>query len=130
MVLEVLPPLVLALTLAMIIFNKVGSPQFVTWLAVPIVFGLMTHASGLGRSFRVPAALGLVIAGLTQAFYPYLYSDVIAAKLPIVMVLTARNLLYVALFAWAVVALAEVVRRPRGDESPERAELDWSGARR
>ena len=127
---EVLPPLVLALTLAMIIFNKVGSPQFVTWLAVPIVFGLTTHASGLGRSFRVPAALGLGCAGLTQAFYPYLYSDVIAAKLPIVMVLTARNLLYVALFAWAVVALAEVVRRPRGDESPERAELDWSGARR
>jgi hypothetical protein len=127
---EVLPPLTLALTVAMIIFNKVGSPQFVTWLAVPIVFGLMTHASGLGRSFRVPAALGLVIAGLTQAFYPYLYIDVIAANLPIVLVLTARNLLYVALFAWAVVALADVVRRPRADEEHIPTELDWMHARR
>ena len=127
---EVLPPLVLALTLAMIIFNKVGSPQFVTWLAVPIVFGLLTHASGLGRSFRVPATLGLVIAGLTQVFYPYLYTDVIAAKLSLVLVLTARNLLYVALFVWAVVALAEIVRAPRGDDSVDDAALDWMHARR
>ncbi|WP_395639554.1 glycosyltransferase 87 family protein [Pseudolysinimonas sp.] len=127
---EVLPPLVVALTLAMIIFNKVGSPQFVTWLAVPIVFGLMTHASGLGRSFRVPAALGLVIAALTQVFYPYLYTEVIAAKLSIVLVLTARNLLYVALFAWAVVALAEVVRRPRSDGPHDLSAVDWLHARR
>jgi hypothetical protein len=127
---EVLPPLTLALTLAMIIFNKVGSPQFVSWLAVPIVFGLLTHASGLGRSFRVPAALGFVISGLTQAFYPYLYTDVVAAKLSIVVVLTARNLLYVALFAWAVVALAEIVRRPHIDGPRAATELDWVHARR
>ncbi|MEO8527828.1 MAG: glycosyltransferase 87 family protein [Pseudolysinimonas sp.] len=109
---EVLPPLVLALTVALIIFNKVGSPQFVTWLAVPIVFGLMTSAAGGGRSFRVPAALALVIAGLTQAFYPYLYYELLAANLPMVLVLTARNILYVALFVWAVVALVAVIRRP------------------
>jgi hypothetical protein len=127
---EVLPPLALALTLAMIIFNKVGSPQFVTWLAVPIVFGLMTHASGLGRSFRIPALLGLAIAGLTQVFYPYLYLDVVAAKLSVVTVITARNLLYVALFVWAVVALVEVVRRPRADEPDESSALDWMHARR
>jgi hypothetical protein len=113
---EVLPPLVLALTVALIVFNKVGSPQFATWLAVPIVFGLMTAAAGAGRSFRVPAALGLVIAGLTQVVYPYFYSDVTAAQLSIVLVLSARNVLYVVLFVWAVVALAEVVRRPRADE--------------
>jgi hypothetical protein len=112
---EVLPPLVLALTVALIMFNKVGSPQFVTWLAVPVVYGLVTAAAGFGRSFRVPAALAFVIALLTQGFYPYFYNDLLAAHLPIVLVLSARNLLYVALFAWAVVALAEVVRRPHVD---------------
>ncbi len=128
---ELLPPLALTLTLAMIIFNKVGSPQFVTWLAVPIVFGLLTHASGTGRSFRVPAVFGLLIAALTQAFYPYLYDDLLATKLSMVLVLTARNLLYVALFAWAVVALVAVVRRRRAqDEPPEPAALDWMRARR
>ena len=38
---ELLPPLALALTTALILFNKVGSPQFVTWLAVPIVLGTL-----------------------------------------------------------------------------------------
>jgi hypothetical protein len=123
---EVLPPLVLALTVALIIFNKVGSPQFVTWLAVPVVYGLVTSAAGFGRSFRVPAALAFVIAVLTQAFYPYFYSELLAPHLPMVLVLTARNLLYVVLFAWAVVALAEVVRRPAAalaidDHDPELA---------
>lgn len=127
---EVLPPLALTLTVAMIIFNKVGSPQFVTWLAVPIVFGLMARAAGHGRSFRVPAALGLVIAALTQVFYPYLYTDVIAAKLSIVLVLTARNLLYVALFAWGVAALVALVRRPSDDEPHDVPALDWMNARR
>lgn len=128
---EVLPPLVLALTLAMIIFNKVGSPQFVTWLAVPVVFGLMTAASGEGRSFRVPAVLAFGIAALTQAFYPYLYFELIGTpKLAMVLVLTARNLLYVALFAWAVVALADVVRRDPLDSDDHDAELDWMQARR
>ncbi|WP_309712862.1 glycosyltransferase 87 family protein [Pseudolysinimonas sp.] len=131
---EVLPPLVLALTVAMIIFNKVGSPQFVTWLAVPVVFGLMTAASGVGRSFRVPAVLGIAIAALTHAFYPYFYYLLLGVpQLSMVMVLTARNLLYVALFAWAVVALVDVVRRPR-DEAEDLSEgdaaLDWMNARR
>jgi hypothetical protein len=111
---EVLPPLALALTGAMIVFNKVGSPQFATWLAVPVVFGLVTAASGAGRSFRVPAALGLVIAGLTQAVYPYAYHELLSSppNLVMVMILTARNVLSVALFAWALVALLELVRRP------------------
>ncbi len=111
---EVLPPLVLALTVALILFNKVGSPQFATWLAVPVVFGLLAHAAGLASSFRVPAVLGLVIAGLTQAVYPYLYHELLGVpNLVMVMVLTARNVLYLALFAWAVVALVELLRRPR-----------------
>lgn len=110
---EVLPPLVLALTVALIVFNKVGSPQFVTWLAVPIVFGIVSAAAGSGGPFRVPAALGLVIAGLTQVIYPYLYHELLGTpNLVMVFVLTARNLLYLALLGWAVVALARLVRRP------------------
>ena len=110
---EVLPPLTLALTVAMIVFNKVGSPQFATWLAVPIVFGLVTAAAGGGRSFRMPALLGLATAGLTQVFYPYLYHELLGVPdVALVAVLTARNLLYVALLAWAVLALVELLRRP------------------
>ncbi len=99
---ELLPPLALAITTALILFNKVGSPQFVTWLAVPIVLGLSTAATGHAPSFRFPAALALVIAGLTQLMYPYLYDQLLSLNFWMLLVLSARNLLYLALLAWAV----------------------------
>ena len=39
--LAIFPPLALALVTAFIVFNKVGSPQYLTWIAVPLVAGLV-----------------------------------------------------------------------------------------
>lgn len=108
--LELLPPLTLAITTALILFNKVGSPQFVTWLAVPLVFGLTMSITGRGPSFRVPVVLTLVIAGLTQAIYPYLYSQLLGLDFTLLLVLSARNVLYVVLLIWAIVAVVEALR--------------------
>lgn len=107
---ELLPPLTLAITTALILFNKVGSPQFVTWLAVPIVLGLTASITGRGASFRVPAILGLVIAGLTQLIYPYLYDQLIGLNFTMLLILSARNVLYIALLLWAIVAVVDAVR--------------------
>jgi hypothetical protein len=109
---ELLPAMALAFTTALIVFNKVGSPQFAGWLIVPIVFGLAVRATGRGIPFGVPAGMGLGIAGLTQVVYPYLYDGLLRADLDMVFVLTLRNLLYVALLAWALVRLVALVRRP------------------
>jgi hypothetical protein len=108
--LELLPPLTLAITTALILFNKVGSPQFVTWLAVPIVFGLTMSLTGRGRSFRVPVVLALVIAGLTQTIYPYLYSQLLGLDFTLLLVLSARNILYLVLLIWAVAAVVDALR--------------------
>ncbi|HEX7834843.1 MAG TPA: hypothetical protein VF479_05175 [Pseudolysinimonas sp.] len=109
---DLLPPLVLAITTALILFNKVGSPQFVTWLAVPIVFGLTASLTGRGASFRTPVVLSLVIAGMTQAIYPYLYSQLLQRQpdFTLLLVLSARNVLYAVLFVWAVVAIIDAIR--------------------
>jgi len=109
---DLLPPLALAITTALILFNKVGSPQFVTWLAVPIVFGLTASLTGRGPSFRVPVVLALVIAGLTQAIYPYLYSELLSRQpdFTLLLILSARNVLYIVLFVWAVAAIVEAMR--------------------
>jgi len=109
---DLLPPLALAITTALILFNKVGSPQFVTWLAVPIVFGLTASLTARGPSFRIPVVLSLVIAGLTQAIYPYLYSQLLERQpdFTMLLVLSARNVLYVVLFLWAVAAVIEAIR--------------------
>lgn len=112
-----LAPLALALTAALMVFNKVGSPQFVSWLAVPVVAGLVAAHAGRAGSFRVPAILALAIAALTQTVYPYLYDELLAAAPALVAVLTVRNILEVALLGWAVVALLAAVRHGRQDET-------------
>jgi hypothetical protein len=100
-----LAPLALALVATLIAVNKVGSPQFIGWLAVPVVLGLAGNAAGVGRSFRVPAALALLLAALTQAVYPYLYTNLLGLDRGMLLVLTARNLLLFVLLGWAVHAL-------------------------
>ena len=113
--LAVLAPLVLALTAALIAVNKVGSPQYITWLAAPVILGIVTSAAGYGHSFRTPAILTLVIAALTQLIYPYLYGLVIAADPAMLLVLTGRNILVFVLLGWAVYAVATARRTEEGD---------------
>jgi hypothetical protein len=107
---ELLPTLSLAFVTAFIAFNKVGSPQYMTWLAVPIILGLATRAMGYGRSFRFPAVIGLLIAGLTQVIYPVLYLQLLELQAPMLVVLTARNILLLLLFGWSVAMLTDLSR--------------------
>ncbi|MBB5642062.1 glycosyltransferase 87 family protein [Cryobacterium roopkundense] len=103
----VFPPLVLALTVTLIAFNKVGSPQFMAWLAAPIILGLVWH----GAAWRTPATLALVIAALTQLVYPYFYDWLLVADPTLVFVLSVRNLLEFVLLGWAVRELWSYDRR-------------------
>ena len=114
-----LPPLALALVTTLIVVNKVGSPQFVSWLAVPVVLGLATRLAGHGRSFRFPAVVVLVVAALTQSFYPYLYNELLSLNPILVIAITARNLLLVVVLAWAIREMVVVARdaaSPRAKE--------------
>lgn len=105
--LRLFPPLALALVLAFIVFNKVGSPQYYAWIAAPLVFGLVVDR----RRWWKPAVLGLAIAAFTQLVYPIVYWGILIALPFPVLVLTIRNALGVVLFVWAVVALARVPAR-------------------
>jgi hypothetical protein len=105
------PVLSVALVTALIAVNKVGSPQFVCWLAVPVIAGLLATP----RAFRFPALLVAVLAGLTQLVYPFFYNLVLALDPRMLGVLTLRNLLYFVLLGWAVRALWRLGARPAGD---------------
>lgn len=111
---ELLAPLSLAFVLVLIAFNKVGSPQFVSWLAVPVIAGLVLHHRGRGWSFTVPAVVVGLIAALTHIMYPYLYGYVLTVHPLMLLVVTVRNGLYFALLAWALLRLWRL-----GDEEPE-----------
>jgi len=97
----VLPQLTLAIVTALIAFNKVGSPQYVDWLAAPVILGIIMS----GRRFLVPAVLVAVTAALTQLFYPYLYLEILNLDAWMIGVLTVRNIMLFVVLGWSVVAL-------------------------
>ncbi len=123
---QVFPSLSLAIIAAFIVFNKVGSPQYITWFAVVVILGMATRVGGRGRSFRFPAIVCLVIAGLTQIIYPYLYSYLLDLNVLMLLVITAKDVLLLVLLAWAAATLWQLARAPEFDlASPaDRGRLD------
>ena len=83
--------------LDLIVFNKVGSPQFMIWLAVPLV-ALVYF--GINKS-KVALAMGAAILLLTQLVYPVLYIELLGLEIMPLGLLTVRNLLLVVLLIWA-----------------------------
>ncbi|WP_439108823.1 hypothetical protein [Kocuria tytonicola] len=86
----------LLLTTVLIVFNKVGSPQFMVWLAPVIMVGLLHDRV----RWRTPALLVLGIAATTFVIYPLFYTPLIHANPVMAAVLTVRNALLVALLLW------------------------------
>lgn len=106
-VVALLPAASLALVVAFIVFNKVGSPQYLCWILPPVVLGLVLDR----RRWRRPAILVLALCALTQVVYPLFYGDVLGAQPFGVLVLTVRNILLVVLLAWMVARLVRVPLR-------------------
>ncbi|MFE6995231.1 hypothetical protein ACFVAE_04685 [Microbacterium sp. NPDC057659] len=99
------PPLALTLVTLLIVTNKVGSPQFQTWLFAPIILWLV-----LDRARAVtPALLVLGLCALTFLVYPLTYDALLRAEPLPVLLLTVRNILLVVL---AVVGIGAVLRVP------------------
>lgn len=97
----------LMMVTAFIVFNKVGSPQFIIWLAPVIIAGL-THD---WDRWKVPAALLMGIAMTTFVIYPLFYTPLIHAHPVMAAILTTRNVLLVVLLWWSVKRTAELGRK-------------------
>lgn len=88
----------LTLTTAFVVFNKVGSPQFMVWLAPAVAVGL-AHS---WKEWRVPATMLIAVAVATFFIYPLFYDALSHNNPAMALVLTIRNALLVVLFIWAV----------------------------
>ncbi|WP_314100924.1 glycosyltransferase 87 family protein [uncultured Frigoribacterium sp.] len=129
---NLLAPLSLAFVTALIVTNKVGSPQFVSWLAPPVVIGLVlarrggaaaaggSAAAGPARAVpaaAVPAVLAVGIAALTQVIYPWEYQALLGVEPWMLVLITVRNLGEVALLVVALVQLWRVGLSARAGSS-------------
>lgn len=100
-----------AILLALIVLNKVGSPQFLAWLA-PTVAVVIAMSSRRDRRAWEPAILLLLVAaGLTHLLYPLAYGGFITAEPLMVIAAAVRNLLLAVLLADAVTSLVVFARR-------------------
>lgn len=96
----------LLMVTAFIVFNKVGSPQFIIWLLPVVVAGLVHDWD----RWKVPATLLMGIAFTTFIIYPLFYTPLIHANFIMAAVLTSRNVLLVTLLVWAVRRTVELGR--------------------
>lgn len=87
----------LTLVSVFIVFNKVGSPQFMVWLGPAVALGLVHH----WRAWRTPAIMLIAIAILTFFIYPLFYDALSHDNPAMALVLTARNALLVVLLLWS-----------------------------
>lgn len=101
---RLMPPLALALVVALIVTNKVGSPQFGTWLIAPVILWLVFDRPQ-ARTARV---LVLLLCALTFTIYPLVYDGLLRAEPAAVLIVTVRNLLLVVLLVHSVRAVARV----------------------
>ncbi|MFQ4149607.1 hypothetical protein AAGW05_13075 [Arthrobacter sp. LAPM80] len=96
----------LLMVTAFIVFNKVGSPQFIIWLLPVVVAGLVHNWD----RWKVPATLLMGIAFATFIIYPLFYTPLIHANPIMAAVLTGRNVLLVTLLVWSVRRTVELGR--------------------
>jgi hypothetical protein len=97
----------LVLVSLLVTTNKVGSPQFVSWFAVPLVAMVLVNAS---RATTVLVALIGSVAVLTHVIYPYAYFAFLELRtMPLVLV-TVRNLTEIALLVASSVVLLTQLR--------------------
>lgn len=101
------PPFALTLVTLLIVTNKVGSPQFQTWLIAPVILWLVLDRVRA----RVPAVIVLALCLLTCLVYPIGYDALLRADALAVAVLTVRNVLLLVLLILSIRALSRVPAR-------------------
>jgi hypothetical protein len=93
----ILPIASLTAALDLIVFNKVGSPQFATWLAVPIVLGMLYGSA----NWKFPMYSVIALGVATYLIYPIFYDYILDAQTWALAILLLRNLGYIGLLVWS-----------------------------
>lgn len=101
----------------LIVLNKVGSPQYVGWVAPPVAVALALRLPG----WRATAWLVAGIAGATQLVFPWTYSQITAGGPGATALLAVRNAALVVLAVMVVVALVRDARAEPADRPDDDA---------
>ncbi|HEX7804852.1 MAG TPA: hypothetical protein VF413_01680, partial [Cellulomonas sp.] len=104
----------LLVLVVLIVLNKVGSPQYLAWLGAPVALALALRLPGWRSTAWQVAALAL----LTQIVFPLDYGALLNGRVPVSLVLVARNVLLVVLLVKTVRDLVSDSRRSEDSYEP------------
>jgi len=93
--------------LDLIVFNKVGSPQYMTWIPVTLVLGMLVGATRM----RVPMVLLSITTALTWWLYPFAYDSLLVSETSAVLLLTTRNCFEIALLVYGNYRLTQLATK-------------------
>lgn len=106
---RMLAPLALSVVVVLIVLNKVGSPQFQSWLIAPVILWIVLDR----RTAKTPILLVLILCATTCLIYPVMYDALLRAEILPVVILTMRNVLLLVLGGVGIRALLRVPSRAR-----------------
>ncbi len=92
-----------SLAAAFIVFNKVGSPQYMLWLTPIVAVGLVVRPP----DWKVPATLMIVIGVLTTLVFPCFYNSLLDLDPLLAIILGVRNVLLVVVLGWSIAKLGQ-----------------------
>jgi len=98
----------LTAVLDLIVFNKVGSPQFIAWLAIPMIALIIFNVPRL----KLPITALLVIAATTNLIYPIFYIDLMGLGDLSVGLLTFRNAMLIGILVYSNLRLSALIKSP------------------
>jgi hypothetical protein len=117
---ELMAEAALLFTLDLMLFDKVGSPQYLGWLIIPVMMGMYFRVRGWW-----PAVVGVLAATvLTQLIYPVNYEALIRAHFWPAVLLTCRNSLEVLLLLWSAWRLSRLAFKKSAQQTTDDFVLD------
>jgi len=94
----------LTATLDLLVFNKVGSPQYQLWVIGAAMFGVLARTA----NWKLVTRLTLLTSGLSWLIFPIYYGSLLDGTTPGVGLLVFRNLGVVAILVYANIQLTRL----------------------
>ena len=96
--------LFLTSTLDLLVFNKVGSPQYELWVIGAAIFGVLAGT----EKWRLVSWLTLITSGLSWLIFPIFYGSLLDGEALGVALLILRNFGVLAILVWGNIQLVKL----------------------
>jgi hypothetical protein len=101
----------LTATLDLLVFNKVGSPQYQLWVIGAAVFGVMAGTA----KWKFVSLMTILTSGLSWLIFPIYYGSLLDGETVGVGLLILRNLGIVAILVYANIQLTKLGNKAKSE---------------